>query len=380
MLDDGELHSGVRKAAVAGFHADRVREHIEIAEGVARRTIGSWPRGTAVALHDSLRAFTLEVVLRTLFADGSSAHEDRLLTLRDRMLEMLSIVRKLAYMEPATRRAWGYASWQRFLRRRGEVRELLVGMIEEHLGGVRDAGDVLVELVAARRRSGAPCSPNGLCDDVMSLLVAGHETTASQLAWAFQLLAHNPAVRERLTAEVDRGEDGEYLTATVQEVLRHRPVFPFLIPRVVNKPYEIGGWTCPRGSLLLGCAYLLHHDPLLYPEPQAFRPERFIEAPPNPRTWLPWGGGRKRCPGLHLAVLEIETMLRMVLSRVSVHPAAKRMERPAWRTVILTPHAGSRVILEDRDWSPAAARARGSCSRRSCGARSPCRAPRRGGG
>ena len=122
------------------------------------------------------------------------------------------------------------------------------------------------------------------------------ETTASQLAWAFQLLAHNPIAQARLIAEVDRDDGEEYLTATIQEVMRHRPVFLFTIPRAVVKPVEIGEWTYRPPARLLGCTYLLHHDPSIYPEPNRFHPERFLDAPPPPHLWLPWGGGRRRAP------------------------------------------------------------------------------------
>jgi cytochrome P450 len=189
----------------------------------------------------------------------------------------------------------------------------------------------------------------------MSIILAGHETTSSQLAWACQLLAHHPAVLDRVIAEIDRGEGDEYLTATIQEALRHRTVFLFGIPRAVKQPIDIGGWTHRPPALLLACIYLLHHDPALYPEPHQFRPERFLDAPPNPQTWLPWGGGRRRCPGLRLAMLEIKTVLRTMLTDMTMHPVGKRMEHPRWRSVIVTPHAGSRVVLQRRSQGRVAA-------------------------
>jgi cytochrome P450 len=187
-----------------------------------------------------------------------------------------------------------------------------------------------------------------LRNNVMSLILAGHETTAAQLAWAFQLLAHHPAARDRLLREIDSESGDEYLTATIQEVLRHRCVFVFAIPRAVAKPVEIGGWTYTPPVHLLACIYLLHHDDAAYPDPGAFRPERFLEAPPDPSTWMPWGGGRKRCPGLHLAMLEMKVVLRTVLRERIPEAAARRMERPRWRSVIVAPHAGSRVVLARR--------------------------------
>ena len=203
-------------------------------------------------------------------------------------------------------------------------------------------------LLSAENPDGSPMSTRQIRDNLMSVILAGHETTASELAWAFQLLAHNPKVRARLIEEIDSGGGEEYLTATVHEVLRHRPVFLFTIPRAVKRPIEIGGWTYRPPAQLLGCIYLVHHDPELYPEPHEFRPERFLGSPPNAFTWLPWGGGRKRCPGLQLAMLEMQTVLRTVLETMTIGPAARKIEHPRWRSVIVTPHAGSRVVLQRR--------------------------------
>ncbi len=132
-------------------------------------------------------------------------------------------------------------------------------------------------------------------------------------------------------------------------MLRHRPVFLFAIPRAVKRPIEIGGWIYRPPAHLLACIYLLHHDPDVYPEPEEFRPERFLEGQPSPYTWLPWGGGRRRCPGAHLAMLEMKTVLRTVLQSMTVSPASRRIEHPRWRSVIVTPHAGSCVVLRGRE-------------------------------
>ncbi len=148
--------------------------------------------------------------------------------------------------------------------------------------------------------------------------------------------------------EIDAGESEEYLTATIQEVLRHSPVFLFAAPRAVVKPIEIGNWVYHPPAQLLGCTYLLHHDPALYPNPQAFCPERFIGAPPQPRIWLPWGGGRKVCVGRHLALLEMQMVLRETLSERTVLPVSSTVEHAHWRSVMVAPAKGSRVILRKR--------------------------------
>ncbi len=185
-------------------------------------------------------------------------------------------------------------------------------------------------------------------DNIVTIIVAGHETAASELEWAFQLLSHNRAVLDRLVEEIDADSGDEYLTATVQEVMRHRPAFLFMIPRAVRRPIEIGGRTYRPPAYLLGCTYLMHHNPIFYSEPHEFRPERFLEASPETHAWLPWGAGRRRCPGKHMAMLEMKVVLRTVLSSVTLRPAARNIERPRWRSVVVTPHAGSRVVLHSR--------------------------------
>ncbi len=348
MLREGEEHLGGRKIVLPAFHARVVRDHAEMVAGVAAREIASWPRDVPFALHPRLRALTLEVVLRTIFGACERLSDDRLYTLRDRLLAMLSVTGSAILPEPLLRHGPGRAIWTRFLRERADVDQLIYAIIEQ--GGCleRDPSNLLSRLLEAHNLDGSPMSPRQVRDNLMSVVLAGHETTAAELAWALQLLAHNPVVLQRLVEEIDAGAGEEYLTATIQEVLRHRPVFLFAIPRAVKQPIVLGDWTYRPPAQLLGCIYLLHHDPALYSDPHEFRPERFLEAPPARSEWLPWGGGRKRCPGLHLAVMEMKTVLRTVLASTTVRPAGRKIEHPRWRSVIVTPHAGSRVVLRPR--------------------------------
>jgi cytochrome P450 len=226
--------------------------------------------------------------------------------------------------------------------------QLMLGVIRRRRHAPRQPGDVLDILLSARHPDGSPASDRTVRDDIMSTILAGHETTAATLAWAFQLLAHNPNVRERLIDELDSTTGETYLTATVYEVLRHRPVFLFAIPRAVARPIEIGGWTYTPPTQLLACIHLVQHDPALHQDPHTFRPERFLQTPPSPHTWLPWGGGRKRCPGHRLATLEMQTIIRATLAQRTVLPVSTRKERARWRSVIVTPHAESRIILRAR--------------------------------
>jgi cytochrome P450 len=348
MLRDEDEHLNGRKAILPAFHGKLVREHAELVGEVARREIASWPREAPFALHPRLRALTLEVVLRTIFGACECFTDDRLYALRDRLLAMLSVTASAVFPEPLLRHGPGRRIWERFLRARAEVDRLIYAIIEDRAFAGGCSGNLLDRLLRARNTDGSPMSSRQVRDNLMSVVLAGHETTASELAWAFQLLAHNPVVLERLIEELDSHGGEEYLTATIQEVLRHRPVFLFAIPRAVKQPIEIGGWTYRPPAQLLGCIYLVHHDPALHHEPHEFRPERFLGTAPTPSTWLPWGAGRKRCPGLHLATLEMKTVLRTVLASATVGPADARIEHPRWRSVIVTPHAGSRVVLHPR--------------------------------
>ena len=189
--------------------------------------------------------------------------------------------------------------WQEFVRQREEVDSLLFDLIGERRreGAEEERDDMLAMLLAARHEDGSPMSQQELRDELMTLLVAGHETTASELSWALERLARTPAVLHTLTEEIDGGDGEAYLTATVQETLRRRPVLPNSAPRLVMEPVEIGGWTYPTGIALAANAYLIHHDPAIYPDPYAFRPERFLGSAPGTYTWIPFGGGRRRASG-----------------------------------------------------------------------------------
>ncbi len=371
MLLDGEEHLAGRRAILPPFRDAAVNGHAEMVARIVRREVSGWPRETPFALHPRLRSMTLQIALRTIFGDHHDAA--RLALLHERLLAMLSITAGPLLALPMLRRGPGSAIWQRFLKRRAEVDQLIHAFIDERRqrgrgcgapkgavgsgGGAQDgAPDILAKLMAAPNADGTPQSAGQLRDNIMSLILAGHETTASEMAWAFQLLAHHPAVQNRLRNEIDIDSGDEYLTATIHETLRHRPVFLFTIPRAVASAVEIGGWTYRPPAQLLGCIYLMHHDSARYPRPHEFRPERFLcphsdtsaPAPARGPDWLPWGGGRKRCPGLHMATLELRTVLRTVLREVSVQPAGSTIERPLWRSVVVTPHAGSRVILRNR--------------------------------
>lgn len=345
MLADGEMHRHGRARLARAYTAEAVGRHGETVRELAEREIAGWPTDTPLALHPRLRTLTLRVILATLLGHDL----ERAPGLHAQLLAMLSISDGVLLTLPAARRLPGlHARWRRFLRERDAVDATLHRLMDEQRGGGDGAScDALDLLTTARDQHHRPLPTAEVRDSLMSLILAGHETTSAELAWTFQLLAHDQRVQRTLRAELGAGGD-TYLTATIQEALRHRPVFLFAIPRAVKLPIEIGGWTHTPPSQLLACLYLLHHDPARFPDPNRFSPERFLDTPPDTAAWLPWGGGRKRCLGWRLAVLELQTIVSAALSRYAIEPAEPTPERPRWRSVIVTPHRGCRVILRPR--------------------------------
>ena len=193
-------------------------------------------------------------------------------------------------------------------------------------------------LLEARHEDGSPMTGQELRDELMTLLVAGHETTASQLGWLFECLAREPRVVERLRAEVAAGDDA-YLTATVQEALRRYPVIPNAAPRLVKQPLTVGGWSYPPGVCLIANAYLIHHDADIYEDPYAFRPERFMDEPPGTYTWIPFGGGRRRCLGASFAMLEMKIVLQAAIERAEVRPGYDGPVLSKRRAITLSPRS-----------------------------------------
>jgi cytochrome P450 len=345
MLCEEDEHRYGRSVVMPAFHRKVVQGHAAMAASIIERDVALWPLDTAFPLHPYLRALTLKVVLRTIFGEEGQTLD----TLHERLLDSLTVTTSFLLQEPQLRHLPGWRSkWRRFTRDHAGVDEVILALVNRRRTEDRHDDDLLGMLLAARNPDASPMSDQQVRDNLMSMIIAGHETTTAELAWAFQLLAHNQATQSRVVEEIEGGDKDEYLTATVLETLRHRPAFLFIIPRAVVEPIEIGGWNYRPPAHLLGCTYLMHHDPGLYPDPHVFRPERFLGETSQPRTWLPWGAGPKSCVGRHFALLEMQIVLREVLSRRMVLPASNGVERAQWRSAILVPHAGSRVILRRR--------------------------------
>jgi cytochrome P450 len=351
ILLDENPHITQRKLMLPAFHGERMKRLTGLMTEVAEREVESWPTDRPMESHPRFQALTLEVILRAVFGLDPGPRLERLRTLLTRMAT--EAVKPFSAL-PQLQDDWN-PRWRRFVARRAEVDQMLYEQVDERRAEGGDRDDVLSMLLEARHEDGSPMSHSELRDELMTLLVAGHETTASSLAWSFERLVREPRVVARLQQEIDSGDGEEYLTATVQETLRARPVLPNSAPRLVRKPVEIGGWSYePDPPVVVSpCAYLVHHDPDIYDDPYTFRPERFLDEPPGTYTWIPFGGGRRRCLGASFALMEMKIVLRAVLERRDLRDAGRGLERSRRRSITIAPRAGGAAVLPEREARPA---------------------------
>jgi cytochrome P450 len=354
LLDEGS-HLEQRKLLLPAFHGESMQRLAGLMRELAESEVESWPREEPMAVHPRLQRLTLEIILRAVFGLERGARLD---SLRDLLTKILSFGDSpLSLLPPPPRFLTPVTPMARLERLSARVDELIFALIEERRSEANTqeqahSPDVLALLLAARHEDGSEMSAQELRDELMTALVAGHETTASQLAWALERLTREPAVSSRLYEELDTGSGEDYMTATINEILRHRPVLPNTGPRLVKQAVEIGGVRYQPGVALSASAYLVHHDPQIYPDPYAFRPERFIEErgghATGTYTWIPFGGGRRRCLGASFALLEMKIVLRAVLERYELTPAGALAERARRRSITISPARGGQLVLHER--------------------------------
>jgi cytochrome P450 len=338
LLLDGAQHMRQRKLMLPPFHGSRMAGYRDLVAQIAREHIAAWPRGESLSLAPRMQAITLDVVLRVIF--GVDADSVRLGALRDRLRAMLTRVlgggSMLAMATAGPERIERSGVYNRWLR---PVDALLREQVEERRAAPGD--DVLSLLLAATHTDGSPMSDQELRDELITLLVAGHETTATALSWTMERLTRVPNGWQALR---DGGE--EYAEAAAKEALRLRPVLPVVL-RNLQQPATIAGVDLPAGTVVAPSIYLVHRRPELYPEPQAFRPERFLD--PDPQggtyTWIPFGGGVRRCLGAAFALMELRVVLAELAAAVDVAPGRPQPERTARRGITLIPGRGAEVVL-----------------------------------
>jgi cytochrome P450 len=354
LLLDGDAHMSQRKLMLPAFHGEKMEALTGLVAEVTEKDVASWRGRRELELHPLMQRLTLEIILRAVFGLDEG---ERLDAARDRLAQLLAFGDHplTLFGPPASESSEAFfrrfGPLKEFFTRRDEVDELLFELIDERRAEHADRDDILSMMLEARHEDGSPMSNQELRDELMTLLVAGHETTATTLAWGFERLVREPAVLGRLTDEIDSGDEDAYLTATIQETLRHRPVLPNNAPRLVVQPIDVGDWRYEPGVCLVPNAYLMHHDPDLYPDPYAFKPERFVDDPPGTYTWIPFGGGRRRCLGASFALLEMKIVMPAVLRAYELSSTGAP-EHPRRRNITIRPDRGSRVALGSR--APAA--------------------------
>jgi cytochrome P450 len=350
-LDD-EPHLRQRKLLLPPFHGDRVRRYGELILEVTRREIESWPVGRTFSLRPSTQRITLSVILRAVFGVDDEARVDRASKLIDVFSDRVTTITRFPFL----RRDLGPGSpWRRFVKARARLDEFVYEEIELRRAEAEDEerDDVLSLLLRARHEDGSSMSDSELRDELLTVIGAGHETTATALAWAMERLLRTPRVLARLRESIAAGED-EYLEATVRETLRARPVI-IDVARKLTRPLTIGGYELPAGSYVIPAIAGLHYREDLYPEPHEFRPERFLDGKVDNYAWIPFGGGIRRCVGAAFAEFEMRTILREIVSRADLRAPDPRPEKVVTRNITVSPKHGTRVVL-DRPLAPLATR------------------------
>lgn len=347
VLDEDD-HLRERKLLLPPFHGERVRRYEETFVEITEREVERWPVRTPFALRERMQALTLEAILRTVFG----IHDAAVIARFQELVPRMGRVGNLVVMVPGLRRDGDrFGPWARFKRAREAVFELIYAEIDraEADPALDERDDVLALLLRARREDGSGLSREELRDELMTVIAAGHETTATGLAWFFERVLRHPEVEERLRAEIAAGEGDEYLDATVRETLRVRPVIMDVVRRV-KRPTTIGGWEVPAGTDVVAAAALVQLREDLYPEPRAFRPERFLDGggADGSYTWIPFGGGVRRCIGASFAQLELKVMARTILEHARLSAGDLRPEVPRAAHVTVVPARGTRVVLEQR--------------------------------
>jgi cytochrome P450 family 135 len=343
LLLDGRAHLRQRKLLLPPFHGERMTAYRELMVDATEREIDRWPLGRQFTLQPTMQAITLEVILQAVFglddaerrARVGSAIKEALRMVANRMAELLmGLPGKIGPINIRTA----------FERRVAEMDAILLAEISRRRAdpALSERDDILSLLLQARDEDGDAMSDHELRDELVTLLLAGHETTATGLAWTFDELFRHPGALERL-----EDDDPAYLDAVIKESLRLHPPIAF-VDRKLRVDLELAGYMLPAGTIVAPCIYLAHRRADLYPEPDAFRPERFLDRGPETYSWLPFGGGVRRCVGASFATFEMRVVLETILARARLRPASPRGESATRRAIVLAPRHGTRAVLDAR--------------------------------
>jgi len=350
---DGEAHLRQRRLLLPALHGEHLRRMRSTIEALTDREVATWPEGRSLALAPRMRRVALDVILTVVFGLHERRARDRLQALVGRLqraghnplqLARLSLLRRDLAAPPHPRSGLG--------RLLAAIDVEILALVAERRARPRAEPDVLSMLLGARDEDDAPMSDRELRDELMTMLLAGHETTAASLAWALERLVRHPAAWDRLRTEAAATGTGPWAEAVVAEALRVRPVL-WLSGRRLVRDVQVGDHALPAGTLAYVCSYLLHTRADLWPEPRRFAPERFLGPRPDAYTFIPFGGGRRRCIGAAFAEMEMRAVLSRIAARADLVAEDGRDERMVRRGYVIAPARGTRVRVRRLEGSPA---------------------------
>lgn len=351
LLDGGE-HRQRRQLLMPQFHGDKIRVYTELICKLTRDLVAGWQIDETINLREQMQSISLSVILQTVFGIYEGERYEQI---QEKLLQVISLIEspvKSSFLFiPALQQDLGaWSPWGRFLRDREVLDRLLYAEIADRRRNYQpDRSDILNLLIGSKDADGNGMSDVELHDELMTLLFAGHETTATALAWAIYWINYLPEVKAKLMAEIATlGTERDpvtisrlpYLNAVCSETLRIYPVGMLTFPRITREPVSVQGYEIPAETVVVGCIYLTHHREDLYPEPDLFKPERFLERQFSPYEYLPFGGGSRRCIGMALAQLEMKLVIIEILSHCQLQLTSKSPAVPARRGVTLGPKGG----------------------------------------
>ncbi|MEH2274208.1 MAG: cytochrome P450 [Nostoc sp.] len=357
---DGKPHQRQRKLLTPPLHGERMLAYGQLIRSITEQVTSQWQVGEAFSALSTMQAISFQVILKAVFGLEDGPRYEKL---KELLIEILNpkvpIVRTLLLIFPALRQDFGaWSPWGKYLRVRQQINELIYAEIRERKAQADSSRtDILSLMMAARDEAGEPMTDQELRDELMTLLVAGHETTATTLSWALYWIHRLPQVHEKLLQELDNlGEQPDfnailrspYLNAVCSETLRIYPVTMSALNRVVKSPLRIGGYEFQPGTLLIPSIYLTHHREDLYPEPKQFKPERFLERQFAPYEYLPFGGGNRRCIGMAFALFEMKLVLATVLSHWQMELVDSKPVQPVRHGILFVPAGGVQMLVKGK--------------------------------
>lgn len=357
LMLDGKEHRRQRKLLLPPFHGERMQAYGRDMLDITQDEIAAWPLGRTFSFHETMQSITLRVILRAIFGMEEGPRE---VEMRKAIVDILEIAAWPPLLIPALQKDWGpWSPYGKFLRKNQAGSRLLLEEIgRRRREGTAGRADILSLLVDARDEDGEPMSDHELRDELVTLLVAGHETTATALSWAFRWLLAHPSIELRLIDEIDSCAASSGLTpaaiaqlplvdAVAREALRLNPVIP-IVGRVLARPMRVGGWELPAGVAAVCSIYLAHRRPDRYPDPTRFDPDRFLGKKLTPNEFFPFGGGVRRCIGMAFALYEMKMVIAKVVREAQLRLARRRPIRVVRRAITLTPSDGLEVVLTTR--------------------------------